>query len=240
LVRPYVDSVVDAANGIGRGDARAIEDLVGALALSGITMGVAGRTSPGSGMEHTVSHLLEMSQPPDAGEPLHGAKVGALSIIAALLWERVRAAVRAGRLSELRLPPAEEMRSRVDAAFANLDVSGATAGECWREYARKLDRWHAAAERLKTLEDQWALVDDDFDAILTSSQRLVAAFRTAGAPSRLGDLGIDENRLRWALSNCHLMRDRFTVADLAFFMGVYETDDVDALLADAGRLGAGA
>jgi hypothetical protein len=36
------------------------------------------------------------------------------------------------------------------------------------------------------------------------------------------------------------MRDRFTVADLAFFMGLYEHEHVDALLADAGRLGAGA
>ena len=241
LTRAYVDSAVDAADGIGRGDAHAIEDLVGALTLSGIAMGVAGRTSPGSGMEHTVSHLLEMSQPAGGdGEPLHGAKVGALSVLAALLWERVRAAVRAGGLSELRFPQADEMRARVDAAFADLDVSGATARECWRDYARKLDRWHAAAGRLETLEEQWALIDDELDAILAPSQRLLAALRAAGAPVRLGDLGIDETRLRWALANCHLMRDRFTVADLAFFMGLYEPDDADALLADAGRAGAGA
>jgi hypothetical protein len=35
------------------------------------------------------------------------------------------------------------------------------------------------------------------------------------------------------------MRDRFTVADLAFFMGVWEPSDVDALLVAAARLGAG-
>ena len=29
--------------------------------VCGIAMGVAGRTAPGSGMEHTVSHLLEMA-----------------------------------------------------------------------------------------------------------------------------------------------------------------------------------
>jgi hypothetical protein len=35
------------------------------------------------------------------------------------------------------------------------------------------------------------------------------------------------------------MRDRFTVADLAFFMGIWDTADVDVLLVDAARLGAG-
>ena len=44
---------------------------------------------------------------------------------------------------------------------------------------------------------------------------------------------------RWALANCHLMRDRFTVADLAFLMGIWEPADVDSLLLDAAALGAG-
>lgn len=239
LTRTSVDSAVDAAEGIGRGDAQAIEDLVGALTLSGIAMGVAGRTSPGSGMEHTVSHLLEMSQPAGGEEPLHGAKVGALSVVASLLWERVRAAVRAGGLSTLQFPEADAMQSRVEAAFAKLDDSGATADECWRHYSRKLARWHDAADRLATLEDQWSLVEDQLDAILAPSRRLLAALAAAGAPVRMRDLGIDEQRLNWAVANCHLMRDRFTVADLAFFMGLYEREHVDALLEDAGRLGAG-
>jgi hypothetical protein len=35
------------------------------------------------------------------------------------------------------------------------------------------------------------------------------------------------------------MRDRFTVADLAFLMGIWDADDVEAVLVDAARLGAG-
>jgi hypothetical protein len=35
------------------------------------------------------------------------------------------------------------------------------------------------------------------------------------------------------------MRDRFTVADLAFFMGLWDEDGVDALLADVAPLGVG-
>ena len=53
-------------------------------------MGVAGTTAPCSGMEHTVSHLIEMAAMQAGHEPaLHGAQVGASSVVAALLWRRV-------------------------------------------------------------------------------------------------------------------------------------------------------
>ena len=56
---------------------------------------------------------------------------------------------------------------------------------------------------------------------------------------RLTQLGVRDATARWAVAHGHLMRDRFTVADLAFFMGLWEPADVDALLVGAARLGAG-
>ena len=79
----------------------------------------------------------------------------------------------------------------------------------------------------------------ELDGLLASPERLVAALRAARAPVRLTQLGVRDATARWALGHGHLMRDRFTVADLAFFMGVWEPADVDALLVAAARLGAG-
>ena len=191
-------------------------------------------------MEPTVSHLLEMADVPGETAPLHGAKGGALSVLAALLWERVRAAARASGLRSLRFPSEAEMYGRVEAAFGELDGSGATARECWNDYVRKLARWHGAAEMLTTLPDLWPPFDAELDALLAPPERLIDGLQAAGAPVRLSQLGVAKPRLRWALANCHLMRDRFTVADLAFFMGMWEPADVDALLDDAAKLGAGA
>lgn len=239
LARAHVDSAVGDAAGIGAGDPTAIENLAAALALSGISMGVAGRTSPGSGMEHTVSHLLEMAEQPGDPIPLHGAKVGALSVLGALLWTRVRAAARAGGLGALRFPAAAEMRPRVLQAFAHLDPSGTMGSECWRDYARKLERWHNARELLATLPARWESFDAELDSLLAAPERLIDALRAARAPTRLSELGVDETTARWALANCHLMRDRFTVADLAFLMGLWEPADIDLLLSEASELGAG-
>jgi glycerol-1-phosphate dehydrogenase [NAD(P)+] len=238
LARSHVDAAVDAAAGIAAGDGRAIENLAAALTLSGISMGVAGRTSPASGMEHTVSHLLEMARPAGDG-PLHGAKVGVLTVLAALLWARVRDAARAGSLADLRFPAPEAMHGRVEAALAGIDPSGRMAQECWRDYSRKLERWNAAAETVALLPERWDTFELELGALLAPAGRLVAALRAAGAPTRLSELGIDEAQARWALTHCHVMRDRFTVADLAYLMGIWEPADVDSLLEDAAELGAG-
>ena len=173
-------------------------------------MGVAGRTAPGSGMEHTVSHLLEMAEHGGGEPPLHGAKVGVLSVLAALLWRRVRG----GGPGELGFPEADEMEERVLEAFSALDASGDIGRECWRDYSKKLERWHASRAELETLLERWGAFDAELDRLLASPERLIAALREAGAPTRLSELGIDEADVRWALANCHLMRNRFTVADL--------------------------
>jgi glycerol-1-phosphate dehydrogenase [NAD(P)+] len=238
LARSHVDAAVDAASGIAGGDRRAIENLTAALTLSGISMGVAGRTSPASGVEHTVSHLLEMARPSGDG-PLHGAKVGVLTVLAALLWARVRDAARAGALADLRFPAPEAMHRRVEAALADVDASGRMAQECWRDYSRKLERWHGAADAVALLPERWDAFELELTDLLATPDRLVAALQAAGAPTRLSELGVDEAQARWALTNCHLMRDRFTVADLAFLMGMWEPADVDSLLEDAAQLGAG-
>ncbi len=239
LARSHLDVVLEHADGIHRRDLETLENLSAALTLSGIAMGVAGCTAPCSGMEHTVSHLLEMAERPGTIGPLHGAKVGALSVLSALLWARVRTVARAGGLRALRFPTAAEMEPRVHAAFAALDPSGEVGEECWRGYSRKLRRWNDARETLEGLWQRWPAFDAELDGLLASPERLVAALRAARAPVRLTQLGVRDATGRWALAHGHLMRDRFTVADLAFFMGVWDAPDVDALLVAAARLGAG-
>jgi glycerol-1-phosphate dehydrogenase [NAD(P)+] len=236
LCRDHVDPALDAAEGVSAGSPAAMEALAAALTLSGISMGVAGKTAPGSGMEHTVSHLIEMTE---ESETLHGAKVGVLTVFAALLWERVREAVREGALVRLSFPEAASMQRVVSEAFDAFDPSGAMAAECWQDYERKLARWNANRAALLALPERWPAFEQEVDRLLGPPEMLLAALQRAGAPTRLTDLGIDPQRAHWALSSCHLMRDRFTIADLAFFLGMWTTEDVDAVIEKATSLGGG-
>ncbi len=241
LGRELGEELLGLAPALARNEDAAVIRLAEILALSGISMGVAGRTAPSSGMEHTVSHLLEMTAERRGwGTALHGAKVGVATVHAALLWRHLRRNLAAGGV-ELLFPSAQEMEQRVRAAFDPLDPSGAMAAECWSDYSAKLERWHSNREQLERFAAAWGEHQGALDRLLVDPARLAEAMRAAGAPLRFSELdpAVDPDTARWALANCHLMRDRFTVADLACFTGGWEAADVDAVLAEAAELGAG-
>jgi glycerol-1-phosphate dehydrogenase [NAD(P)+] len=238
LARAHVDAVLEHADGIHRADPEALEQLSAALTLSGIAMGVAGRTAPGSGMEHTVSHLLEMAAGSGPAR-LHGAQVGVATIVAATTWHHVRDAIETGRCVP-RIPDPDERRARIEDAFGPLSEDGSVAAECWNSYRRKLEWLTAHPNAIGELLDRWAEHTAVLDTLLVEPERLAVALATAGVPSRFGELDppVDPKTARWAVASCHLMRDRFSVADLADLLGVWEDDDVDAVLERSDQAGA--
>jgi glycerol-1-phosphate dehydrogenase [NAD(P)+] len=189
-------------------------------------------------MEHTISHLLDMAS--NGQNALHGAQVGVATVIAALTWRHVRRRIAEDGL-RLMFPDAEPMRERVKAAFDPVDPSGAMSRECIADYSAKLARWHSSKERLAGLAAAWPGHESVLDGLLVDPVRLVEALRKVGAPLRFSQLDppVDPDTARWAVANCHLMRDRFTVADLAWFLGAWTDADVDAVLAEASTLDAG-
>src|SRR5215469_5289247 len=222
------------------GTTEGLTRLAGILTLSGIAMGVAGSTAPASGMEHAISHLLEMAA--DArGEPgsLHGAQVGVASIVAAATWEFVR-----GRVSEhgldrpVRLPDPDDARNQIERAFAWLDSSGGMASECFAGYAIKLRALTAGAGPLIRLNEGWDAHDAVVGELLADPADIRSALTEAGLPVTFGQLDspVSAKTARWAVAACSLQRQRVSVADLAMLLGAWRDDDIDHVLADAGVL----
>jgi glycerol-1-phosphate dehydrogenase [NAD(P)+] len=239
MVRAHGKAVLAAAPRLAAGDPSAACLVAKVLTLSGISMGIAGTTAPASGMEHTVSHLIEMAMNKrgiDAA--FHGAQVGVSTIVSALLWDKIQAHLYTED-PRLLYPTTREMEQRVRAAFVQLDPSGAMGEECWLQYSRKLDRWSANRGRLAALD--LSEVAAGVSPLLSAPPELVESMNLAGGPTRFGALEppAEPDLVRWALENCHLMRDRFTVADLAFFLGIWSSEHVDDLLAEASALGGG-
>ena len=200
-------------------------------------MGVAGRTAPAPGWSTPSATCWRW--PGGRRRGAGAGQVGALSVLAAMLWARVRTVARAGGLRALRFPAAAELEPRVREAFAVLDPSGRVGEACWHGYARKLERWNDARDELETLWQRWPAFDAELDQLLASPERLVAALRGGPRAGAADPARRARRNARWALGHGHLMRDRFSVADLAFFMGIWDSADVDALLVAAARLGAG-
>jgi glycerol-1-phosphate dehydrogenase [NAD(P)+] len=234
MMRDGVEALLSVTRDLGEGESKAVTTLAECLTRGGLAMGAAGRTAPSSGLEHAISHLLEMdADAHDRPSASHGSQVGVASVVAALAWRHVQR-----RLSEGDVNLSEDnvaSRERVLDAFADLDSSGATARECWRLYERKALWIRDHLDQLSRVVDEWPLHTRTIEELLQPTEVVVAALRSAQAPVTFGDLSpAPENAVvEWAVTNSHLMRDRFSVLDLADLMGVWGEDDIHAVLAEA-------
>ena len=241
LFRTGAEDLLRDAASLRSNDPAVLTELAARMTLTGIAMGVAGRTAPLSGTEHLVSHLLDM----DAGlarRPLsfHGAQVGVASVFAATLWHDTLESLDPEDLKlDRAFPEPATVERRVRAAFDPVDPTGKVGDECWRDVRTKLERWHRARPTIEAMADDWDRHRAVLEALVATPERLRTALRDAGAAATLADLDPPTPSLvaSWAIRALPLMRDRFTVADLRFFAGGWPDALADDLLGQSGIAG---
>jgi glycerol-1-phosphate dehydrogenase [NAD(P)+] len=241
LFRDGADGLFAGAASVAAGEPATLAELAARMTLTGISMGVAGRTAPLSGTEHLLSHLLDMAAGA-AGRPLafHGAQIGVAAVLAATVWADTLERFDPARLTvDSAFPVPATVEARVRAAFDPIDPSGRMADECWRDVARKLERWSAARASVEAFAADWEQHRATISDLVTGPERLRDALERAGAAATVEALDPPAPRdvVRWAVGALPLMRDRFTVVDLRFLTGDWDEAAVDGLLARSGILG---
>ena len=194
-------------------------------------MGIVGSTAPASGSEHAVSHLLEMalSQRQGPAAP-HGMQVTVANRLALRVWQLVDQTVASAK-PNVRVPDEPASRDSVALAFGGLGAK--TVEECWTAYSAKRNWLLAHRDTVEAMVADWAgftrtlalPTPAQFDEVTTAS----------GLPTRAADLGAgyDEGLLFWALRNCHLLRERISIVDLADLLGVWSDETARSIVADA-------
>lgn len=238
--------LADWSPGVVRGEPEAFAALTRALDVRGIATGVSGGTAVLSGVEHLVSHVLDMHHGAK-GQPigLHGAQVGVASVVAAAAWEllfeRLGDGGAARAAEHLSVAPDGALQRCRD-AFGHLDADGALAAECGRRYELKLAELATRRERLAAVLGRW----DEHAAVLRTlvrpSAELRAGLEAAGVTATFGALvpSVDDELARWAVASCHLMRERLVVVDLLDALGWWTPAEVERCLAAVRPSGRGA
>ena len=226
LAGSAVEAASAVAAGIRSGATTARTTLFDALIVSGISMAVAGTSSPASGGEHLISHFLDMTADPEPGGPrtpaLHGEQVGVATGITTRLYAELlvldrddvdwaaarraapdRAAVRS-TLEDLEWLPSELRRRMLDEATAKLERTGPPAVRV----DRIRERWGRLRERLRP----------DLDA----AAALAPSYGVAGCPTRGETIGVPAASLATAYRTARWVRDRYTVLDLADDVGLLD------------------
>ena len=230
LLLTFAGNPAEWGAGIGDGNQAAVEQLTRVLAIRGIGTGIAGTTACLSGMEHLVSHMLDMYAAANGHTTgLHGKQVGVASVVGAVAWEYLLEQIRSGRAVNLR-SKAASLEATVTSAFSGLDSTGALAAECWRDYAKKLSTIDSGA--LVRLAQDADKIVTDLGPTLPNSRELAVGLAKAGAAVGYRELDswVTPQVWRWAVSNCHLMRNRVTIVDLLAELGWWLPTDVSAVL----------
>jgi glycerol-1-phosphate dehydrogenase [NAD(P)+] len=243
LLLDQAHELLDDAAALQRREPEALNRLARVLTLSGIALGVAGSTAPYSGTEHLISHLLDMAAVQfDRPFAFHGAQVGVATVPVAAAWEALISGLEPKEVSvEDCFPENEAMEPVVREAFAEIDPTGEVGEECWNNYSQKLEHWRGCRPQLERFLKNWPRQREEMSKMVVSPERLGKALEESGAPARFGELDppVPRDTAFWALRNCHLMRDRFTLADLLFFFGWWDDEFVEKLLDRAHSTGGG-
>ena len=233
LLLAFAGDPSEWAVGLSEGDPQAVLRLTQVLAIRGIGTGIAGTTACLSGVEHVVSHMLDMhAAAHDLPVGLHGAQVGAATLVASAAWHLLLDRLEQQPSPALVELDRESQRRRVEQAFARVDGSGRQGAECWRDYSTKLDAVDAARERIEQALREWPAVAAEFRGSIPTPETLAVALHAADSPSGPDGLEdwIDEGHFRWAVQDCLYMRNRFTVADLLLHLGWWTDAEVDTVL----------
>ena len=243
LVREQGRELLGDSRGLREGDEEALGRLARVLTLSGFTLGIAGKTAPLSGTEHLVSHLIDMyAERHGLPFAFHGAQVAVAALPVAAAWEAFLEEFDPSEVEIDRLFPDDAtMEPVVRGAFARMDPSGGVGEECWGDYAKKLALWREARPRVEEFMEGWARHRARLREMVLPPEALGDALREAGAPTRFRELDppVRPEIALWALGHCHLMRNRFTLADLLFYIGWWDEALIKRLLDRASSAGGG-
>lgn len=220
LLEPAEQVMMESAESVAARDIRGVQAVTEALLLAGMAMSMVNQTAPISGWEHVISHYLDITAAGDGREQaLHGAQVGAATLVVARGYERAWQGLDLEALQRsMDHQRIEALRKRTEKVFAAHDPSGRMSEEIWREFHRKLQKWDAAQARRREFAARKRA--GEFEPFLAqavrSSDAIALAMSRAGAPLRFTELTppVGEASARAAAQHAHLVRARFTLGDL--------------------------
>jgi len=215
------DLLLQVGPAIRAGNAKGVAVLAKLISLSGLSMSLCGVTTPFSGYEHVISHVLDL-QASLAHEPFaaHGAQVALATVLCTEAYRILLAELQPdGVHSPACYPESLQMESDVTRAFNGLDASGRVAAECWADYSQKLEAWRRA-DTLPQFLERWPLIRERLDGMVRPPERVVTVLHSVGAPLRFDALqpAIGGDRVQFAFLMAPLIRKRFTSGDLFLFL----------------------
>jgi glycerol-1-phosphate dehydrogenase [NAD(P)+] len=223
LVGPLDELLLEHAEGICSGKMESVAMLAKIIALGGLAMSLSHATTPMSGFEHVMSHVLDLqAEMVHAPLAVHGSQVALATMAGAEMYCSFLSGFDPLSVQlDHCYPTPDSMKSRIESSFAEIDSTGKAGAECWADYRQKLEKWHAHRKDFEFVLKEWDSIRTLLEAETRPPETIRQILQAVGAPTRWSQLTppIDEKTARYAFMYASLMRKRMTLGDLLIFTG---------------------
>jgi len=219
IVKSSLETVRACAPDAVSGDSGAVCRLAEALVISGLAMNYAGLSRPASGMEHYISHIIDM-RALAFGTPaeLHGIQAGLGTLLT----------VRGYEMLVKQIPDREKALAYVqnfdlDAWFDTLRLQLDEGADAMIRGEQKEHKYDPAAHpaRLEKILAHW----DTFLALISelpSSEELEAFYTAIDHPLSCREYGLTDGEIRFAFIAAKDIRDKYVLGRLLWDLGLLE------------------
>jgi glycerol-1-phosphate dehydrogenase [NAD(P)+] len=223
LVDPLDEILMANADAIRQRTPDGMAVLAKMISLGGLAMSFSHATTPFSGYEHVMSHILDLlNELRQSPLPQHGSQVALASVLVLGAYRDFLADFEPSRIDlEACFPSHEKMKSHIMTEYAVVDPTGKAGHECWSDYSQKLELWHGKRQHVEAFLTNWKENKTWLESLLCPPERLLEILQAVGAPLKFEQLDppASEADVRFAFLNAPLMRKRLTLGDVLIFFG---------------------
>jgi len=220
LIRSALRRVVESADLLLRGDPDAVISVFDALSAGSVAMNYAGISRPASGVEHYISHVIDM-RGAEFGTPvdLHGTQCAVGTLISLRLYEKLKKftpdKVRALKYAE---------SFDLEAHNARLRSLLGSSGEGMIALEKKEGKYDVKKhhERLEIILEKWNDIMKIIDEELPDADEVEGLMKKLGLPTSISELGTDEKLLPDIFLSTKDIRDKYVLPRLLWDLGIID------------------
>ena len=220
LIRQAVRTCVSNADGLLKRDPVAVQAVFEGLVIGGIAMNYAGVSRPASGVEHYISHVLDMRGVEyHIPVELHGIQCAVGTLIAIRLYEKL-VAITPNREKALAYAKRFDYASWAE-TLRKLLGKGAESMIALETKEKKYDvQLHE--KRLEIILKNWDAILQIIREELPAAKELEQLLTTIEAPKSLTGIGVSEDMLPTVFQATKDIRDKYVLSRLCWDLGIME------------------
>lgn len=220
LIRSAVKGCVDNAKGLLERREAAVQAVFDGLVIGGVAMNYAGLSRPASGVEHYISHVLDM-RGAEFGTPVafHGTQCAVGTLLAVRLYEKLMKII-PNREKALKHAETFDYAAWSETLRALLG-KGAESMIALEKKEKKYDV-SLHEKRLDKILSNWEEILEILQQELPGAEELEKLLDEVQLPKSLTELGTEESLFPTVFRATADIRDKYVLSRLAWDLGVVD------------------